>query len=45
MLRAEEVKQMLLPMDTDESGIISNQEWLRFMEAELDRLDSAKTSS
>jgi hypothetical protein len=45
MLRAEEVKQMLLLLDTDESGKISKQEWPRFMEAEFDRLDSGKTSS
>jgi hypothetical protein len=45
MLKAEEVKQMLLLMDTDESGKISKQEWLRFMEAEFDRLDLDKTRS
>ena len=43
MLRAEEVKQMLLLMDTDENGKISKQEWLRFMEAEFDRLDKDKS--
>jgi EF hand len=45
MLRAEEVKQMLLLMDTDENGKISKQEWLRFMEAEFDRLDPGRTRS
>jgi hypothetical protein len=45
MLRAEEVRQMPLLMDTDESGKISKQEWLRLMEAEFDRLDPGKTGS
>lgn len=44
MLRAAKVKQLLLLMDTDGSGKISKQEWLRFMEAEFDILDSGKTS-
>ena len=43
MLRADQVKQLLLLMDTDESGKISKQEWLKFLEAEFDRLDRAKT--
>jgi hypothetical protein len=34
-----EVKQLLLLMDTDQSGKISRQEWIKFMEAEFDRLD------
>jgi Ca2+-binding EF-hand superfamily protein len=38
----EEVKQLLLLMDTDKSGKISKQEWMKFMEAEFDRLDKAK---
>jgi Ca2+-binding EF-hand superfamily protein len=42
-LRAEEVKQMLLLMDTNASGQISKEEWLKFMEAEFDRLDKSKT--
>ena len=37
-----EVKQLLLLMDTDKSGKISKQEWMRFMEAEFDRLDKDK---
>jgi hypothetical protein len=37
----ENVKQLLLVMDT-KSGRISKQEWMRFMEAEFDRLDSEK---
>jgi Ca2+-binding EF-hand superfamily protein len=42
-LRAAEVKQLLLLMDTDPSGKISKEEWLKFMEAEFDRLDKAKS--
>lgn len=38
----EEVKQLLLLMDTDKNGKISKQEWMKFMEAEFDRLDTAK---
>ena len=29
-------------MDTDKSGKISKQEWMKFMEAEFDRLDKDK---
>ena len=32
-------KELLLLMDTDKSGKISKQEWMKFMEAEFDRLD------
>ena len=42
-LGEEEVKQLLLLMDTDKSGKISKQEWMKFMEAEFDRLDKDKT--
>lgn len=42
-LRADQVKQLLLLMDTDESGKISKQEWLKFMEAEFDRLDKDRS--
>jgi CRISPR/Cas system-associated endonuclease Cas3-HD len=41
-LGEEEVKQLLLLMDTDKSGKISKQEWMKLMEAEFDRLDKAK---
>ena len=37
-----EVKQLLLLMDTDKNGKISKQEWMKFMEAEFDRLDKSK---
>lgn len=42
-LGEEQVRQLLLLMDTDENGKISKQEWMRFMEAEFDRLDKKKT--
>ena len=38
-----EVKQLLLLMDTDKNGKISKQEWMKFMEAEFDRLDTTKS--
>jgi Ca2+-binding EF-hand superfamily protein len=38
-----EAKQLLLLIDTDKNGRISKQEWIKFMEAEFDRLDKAKT--
>ena len=41
-LGENEVKQLLLLLDTDENGKISKQEWMKFMEAEFDRLDKDK---
>jgi hypothetical protein len=41
-LGENEVKQLLLLMDTNQSGKISKQEWMKFMEAEFDRLDKDK---
>jgi hypothetical protein len=38
----DEAKQLLLLVDTDEKGKVSKQEWMKFMEAEFDRLDKAK---
>ena len=38
-----EVKQLLLLMDTDKNGKISKEEWMKFMEAEFDRLDKDKS--
>jgi Ca2+-binding EF-hand superfamily protein len=38
----DEAKQLLLLVDTDKKGKISKQEWMKFMEAEFDRLDKAK---
>jgi len=37
----ENVKQLLLTMEA-KNGKISKQEWMRFMEAEFDRLDTGK---
>jgi Ca2+-binding EF-hand superfamily protein len=41
-LGEQELKQLLLLMDTDENGKISKQEWMKFMEAEFDRRDKDK---
>ena len=40
-IATENVKQLLLVIDT-KNGKISKQEWMRFMEAEFDRLDTEK---
>ena len=37
-----EVKQLLLLMDTDKSGKISKEEWMKFTESEFDWLDKDK---
>lgn len=42
-LTANEVKGLLLLMDTDKSGKISKQEFMDFMAAEFDRLDKDKS--
>jgi len=42
-LGESEVMQLLLLMDTDKNGKVSKQEWMRFMEAEFDRLDKDKS--
>ena len=34
--------ELLLVMDTDENGKVSKQAWMKFMEAEFDRLDQDK---
>jgi len=39
----DEAKQLLLLVDTDKKGKVSKQEWMKFMEAEFDRLDNTKT--
>jgi len=36
------VTQLLLLMDTDKTGKISKDEWIKFMAAEFDRLDKTK---
>jgi hypothetical protein len=38
-----EVKQLLLLMDADKNGKISKQEFMKFMEAEFERLDKDKS--
>jgi hypothetical protein len=42
-LAEDEVKQLLLLMDTNKNGRISKQEFMAFMEAEFDRLDKDKS--
>ena len=42
VMATENVKQLLLVMDTDKRGKISRQQWLAFMETEFDRLDVEK---
>ncbi len=42
-LGEEEVKQLLLLMDTNKNGKISKKEFMTFMEAEFDRLDRDKS--
>jgi hypothetical protein len=34
--------ELLLVMDTDKNGKVSKQAWMKFMEAEFDRLDQDK---
>jgi Ca2+-binding EF-hand superfamily protein len=41
-LAEERAKELLLLIDTEKKGKISKQEWMKFMEAEFDRLDKAK---
>lgn len=38
----DEVKQLLPLMDTDKRGMVSRQEFMKFMEAEFERLDKNK---
>ncbi|WP_263368629.1 penta-EF hand family protein [Edaphobacter bradus] len=42
-LGQDDVKELLLLMDTDKNGRISKQEFMKFMEAEFDRLDKDKS--
>jgi hypothetical protein len=42
-LGEKEVKELLLLMDTDKNGKISKEEYMKFMEAEFDRLDKDKS--
>ena len=38
----QNIRELLLLMDTDKNGKISKQAWMMFMEAEFDRLDREK---
>lgn len=42
-LGEDEVKQLLLLIDTEKKGSITKKEWMHFMEAEFDRLDKDKS--
>jgi Ca2+-binding EF-hand superfamily protein len=42
-LGEKDVKDLLTLMDTDKSGKISKQEFMKFMEDEFDRLDTDKS--
>jgi len=42
VMASENVKQLLLVMDSDKRGKISKHQWMAFMEAEFDRLDVEK---
>lgn len=39
----DDVKHLLLLMDADKKGMVSKQEYMRYMEAEFERLDKNKT--
>ena len=38
-----QVTQLLLSMEADKSGKVSKDQWIKFMEAEFDRLDKTRT--
>jgi Ca2+-binding EF-hand superfamily protein len=38
-MQNENVKELLLMLDTNKNGRISKQEWMNFMEAEFNKLD------
>jgi hypothetical protein len=42
-LGEDEVRQLLLLMEADKKGRVSKQEYMKFMEAEFQRLDKEKT--
>ena len=42
-LSVEEVRQLVLMMDTDKNGKVSKKEFMDFMSAEFDRLDKDKS--
>jgi 5S rRNA maturation endonuclease (ribonuclease M5) len=41
-LAEDQVKHILLLMDSDKQGKVSKQQFMQFMEAEFERLDTAK---
>ena len=41
-IASDKAKELLALMDTDKNGKISKREWMKFMEAEFDRLDTSK---
>jgi len=43
VLAEDQVRQLLPLADAGRSGKVSKQEWLKFMEAEFDRLDKNKS--
>ena len=42
-LGEDEVKKLLFLIDTNQAGKITKQQWMKFMEAEFDRLDKNKS--
>jgi hypothetical protein len=42
-LGEDDVKRLMLLIGTDKAGKITKQEWMKFMEAEFDRLDKNKS--
>jgi hypothetical protein len=44
-LATDDVKEMLLFMNTDTNGKITREEWVSFMAAEFDRFDPAKNAA
>jgi len=44
-LGEDDVKKLLLLMETNQDGKISKEEWMKFMEAEFDRLDKDKSGA
>ena len=42
-LGEDDVKRLMLLIGTDNAGKITKQEWMKFMEAEFDRLDKNKS--
>jgi hypothetical protein len=42
-LGEDKAEQLLLLIDTNKTGRVTKQEWMKFMEAEFDRLDKNKS--